>query len=177
MVTKLTQNIKHNTQYNPGGIQELCLIDAKNFVGYQFKGDGLYTECFVESLRLSNTDYIHLDVVTGTSFSEKKSGDVYEQELTTFVRTIDHQKTANLLQADANKYIVILRTYDNRAFTFGADTGASFSFTQQTGQLGDSTGYDITLSKRSIYPLFEIDTTMPVSKGKIFDRFFDQFFN
>lgn len=176
MGCKLTQNIRHHCDYNPGGIQEIALVDMRDFMGYQFQDDGLYTACFVESLRLSATNYIHLDVVSESNFTEKNIGTTYEQELTSYIRQLDHQKTASLLQAHANKYVVIFRTYDNKAFTFGSDGGVALSFTQQTGQLGESTGYNITLSKRSLYPLFEIDTNLPVSSNKMFDRYFDQFF-
>lgn len=177
MGCRLIQNIQHSNEYNPGGIREIALIDINDFIAYQFKEDGLYTECYVESLKLVARNYIHLDVVTESNFTEKNATTTYEQELRTYIRQLDHQKTASLLKAQANNYVVIFRTYDNRAFTFGSDGGVALSFTQQTGQLGDSSGYDITLSKRSLYPLFEIDSTYSVNNAKRFDKFFDQFFD
>ena len=42
-------------------------------------------------------------------------------------------------------------------YSFGSDGGATLAFSQVSGQLGETAGYSITLSKDSIYPLFEVN--------------------
>jgi len=72
------------------------------------------------------------------------------------VRELEAEKLSSLLIASVNKYLVAYIDNQGRAFVFGSDGGASFSFTQQTGQLNGGSGYQITLSKQSVYPQFEV---------------------
>lgn len=156
MGCKLTQNIKHNCEYNPGGISEVYLLDIKDFEGYFFKDDGLYDSCHVERI-MRKGEFIQLDVVNESGFTEKQEGGIFKQELQTFVRSMQSRKTAQLLLATSNRYLVLYKLYDDRWFTFGQDGGASVSFTQQSGQVGEASGYQLTISKSSIYPQFELD--------------------
>lgn len=157
MGCKLTQNIKHNCEYNPGGIIDVFLLDVNDFYHYQFENDGLYNSCYVEDIIKQGVAFIKLDVVSASAFTERQEGGVYKQELQTFVRSLNSAKTSQLLLTKANKYIVAYRTHDDKAFSFGMDGGASLVFTQQSGQVGDASGYQIIISKSSIYPQFEID--------------------
>lgn len=152
----LTKNIKHTCEYNAGGISSIYLLDIRDFVSYTFRGDKLYTDCFVENIKIV-AEYIEISSVDGCNFTETQDNGIYNQQLTTFVRSLNSEKLSNLLLASANKYLVAFKTTQGRAFSFGSDGGSSLTFTQQTGQLGEVSGYNITLSKDSIYPLFEVD--------------------
>lgn len=151
----LTKNIKHTCEYNPGGITSIFLLDIRDFVSYTFKDDKLYNECFVENIK-AVAGYIEISTVNESNFTETQDSDIYKQELSTYVRSLDAEKLSNLLIAKANRYLVAFTTLQGKAFVFGSDGGVSLSFTQQTGQLGESSGYKITIYKQSIYPLFEV---------------------
>lgn len=151
----LTKNIKHTRGYNPGGINAIFLLDIRDFVSYTFNDDKLYNECLVENIK-AVAGYIEISTVNESNFTETQDSDIYKQELSTYVRSLDAEKLSNLLIAKANRYLVAFTTLQGKAFVFGSDGGASLSFTQQTGQLGESSGYQITIYKQSIYPLFEV---------------------
>ncbi|MFV0332146.1 MAG: hypothetical protein ACK5KL_20340 [Dysgonomonas sp.] len=154
MNCRLIQNIKHSCEYNPGGISEIYLLDIRDFVSYRFRDDKLYDQCFVDSIKISAQDYIRLDVVDESNFTENQDNGIYTQTITTFVRSLDYQKTASLLLAGVNKYLIVFSS-QGKMFSFGSDGGATLSYTQQTGQRGETAGYSITITKKSIYPLFE----------------------
>ena len=94
-----------------------------------------------------------------STFTESYENGIYNQELTTFVRTLSAEKLSNLLLAKVNRYLIVFRTSQGLMYTFGSDGGASLSHTQITGQMGEASGYQVTISKHSIYPLFEVDPT------------------
>lgn len=155
MSCNLIKKITHKCEYNAGGISNIFLLDIDHFKSYRFKGDKLYSECFVEAVDAS-ADYVELDVVNECAFSESQSNGIYKQELATFIRSLEGEKLSQLLLAGANRYLVCFKTLQGRAFTFGSDGGASLSFGQKVGAVGEVEGYAITLSKNSIYPLFEM---------------------
>lgn len=151
----LVRNIKHTCEYNAGGIASIFLLDIRDFVSYTFKDDKLFNECFVENIK-AVAKYIEISSVNESNFTETQDSDIYKQELSTYVRSLDAEKLSSLLVAKANRYLVAFKTLQGRAFVFGSDGGASLSFTQQTGQTGEVSGYTIKLTKNSIYPLFEV---------------------
>lgn len=158
MSCRLIQNIRHTSEYNPGGIREIYLLDIRDFIAYNFTNDSLYDSCDVDLVVMPlDVDYIELDVVSESNFTESNDNGLFKQQLTTFVGTPEHTKTSDALLASINKYVVFFRTAQGKVYSFGSDGGASFSFTQATGQTGEASGYNITLSKNSIYPLFEVD--------------------
>lgn len=151
----LFRNIKHSCEYNAGGIASIYLLDIRDFVSYVFLNDKLYTECYAEKIIVAS-DYIELSSVDESNFTESQDNGIFKQELTTFIRSLEAEKLSSLLLASANRYLVTFKTLQGRAFSFGSDAGASLSFSQATGQTGEVSGYTITLSKNSIYPLFEV---------------------
>lgn len=158
MTCRLIQNIKHTCDYNPGGITEIYLLDIRDFITYYFTNDSLYDSCDIDRVIMPlDVDYIQLDVVSESNFTESNDNGLFKQQLTTFVGTLGHKKTSDALLASINKYVVFFRTTQGKVYSFGSDGGASFSFTQATGQTGGTSGYNITLSKNSTYPLFEVD--------------------
>lgn len=158
MNCRLLQDIKHSCQYNPGGITDIYLIDIRDFISYRFRDDKLYSECLVDKINIKGVDYIKLDTVTESNFTETEENGIYKQTLSTFVGTLDYSKTSNLLLARTNKYVVVFGNSQGKLYTFGSDGGAAISFTQQSGQLGEVSGYSVTISKTSLYPLFEVDS-------------------
>lgn len=177
MSCRLLKNIKHNCEYNAGGIINIFLVDIQDFIAYVFKDDKLYNQCFVESIKITAQNYILLDSVDESNFTETQDNGVFKQELSTFIGTLEGEKTSSLLLANSNKYVVIFQTSQGRAFSFGSDGGASISFSQITGQLGESSGYSITIDKNSIYPLFEIDIDNTQHITRIFNDTFNEKFN
>lgn len=155
MNCRLIKNIKHSCDYNPGGIKEIYLLDIRDFVNYTFRNDRLYDECFVENIRVSD-DYRELSTVQESIFTETQENDIFRQQLITFVRSSEAEKLGSLLITKKNKFLVTFKTNQGRAFSFGSDGGATLSFSQTTGQLGETGGYSITITKDSIYPLFEV---------------------
>lgn len=158
MSCRLIQNIRHTYEYNPGGITELYLLPVEDFITYYFRNDSTFESCDIDRIFMKkDKNYIQLDVVSGSNFTESYENGLYKQQLTTFVHTLQHEKTADLLLANEGRYVVFYRTGQGRVYTFGSDGGASLSFSQVSGQRGEASGYNITLSKNSIYPLFEVD--------------------
>jgi len=158
MSCRLIQNIKHTCLYNPGGISEIYLLDIRDFVSYTFTGDALYNTCYADRInRYEYSKYIVLSQVSESNFTESGDSGLYKQQFTSFVGTIEAAKTADLLLASANKYLVIFRNMQGKVYTFGQDGGASVSFTQISGQVGETAGYQVTISKESVYPLFELN--------------------
>ena len=133
-------------------------MDITDFAAYYFKDDALYDSCFVDRiLKDVDTPYIMLSEVGESNFTETNDGALYRQQLTTFVNTLKSDKTNNLLKALGNKYLVVFRNMQGNIYSFGSDGGATLAFSQVSGQLGETAGYSITLSKDSIYPLFEVN--------------------
>lgn len=157
MGCKLIQNINHSCEYNPGGITDIYLLDISDFVSYRFKDDRLYDGCFVDKINKANVDYIKLDTVSESSFTETEDNGIYKQVLTTFIGTLDYLKTSDLLLARENRYLLIFGNSQGKLYSFGSDGGTSISFGQQSGQLSEASGYSITITKNSIYPLFEVN--------------------
>lgn len=155
MNSRLIQNIKHGCEYDAGGINSLYLLDIRDFVSYVFMDDELFDRCFAEKIR-AVSEYTEVSTVDESNFKETYENGIYRQQLTTYVRSLEAEKLSSLLQAASNRYLVTFRTPQGRAFSFASDGGATLSFTQQTGQMGETSGYNITLTKNSIYPLFEV---------------------
>lgn len=156
MNCKLLKNIKASCLYNPGGISEIHLLDIRDFVSYRFADDNLYEKAYVEAIyRNYESEYISLESVAESNFTEEKQKGIYNQTLSTFVHTLDAEKLESLLLAEANRYVIVFRTLQDTWFTFGQDGGASLEFTQATGQTGETNGYAVAIKMESNYPLFE----------------------
>ncbi|GAB6007486.1 hypothetical protein FACS1894179_04850 [Bacteroidia bacterium] len=157
MGCKLIQNIKHSCEYNAGGITEIYLLDIDDFVAYQFEGDALYDGCMVDTIKTQNVDYLRMDTVIESNFTETQDSGIFKQTLSTFVGTPEASKTSNLLLSAGRKYLVVFKTSQGMFYSFGSDGGATIAFSQQTGQQGEASGYSIAITKNSIYPLFEVN--------------------
>lgn len=157
MNKNIITGIDRNMGYNTGGISNIFLLDIRSFLAYRFTDDMLFNECFVESIRISDYNYIEVETIEQSKFQESLDNGIYKQQLTTFVRKLGASKTSNLLVANASKYLILFKTYENKYFSFGSDGGASVSFSQISGEIGGSSGYNLTIEKNSIYPLFQID--------------------
>lgn len=160
-----------------GGIAEILLLDIRDFLKYRFKDDANYNVCFVESIQTANDKFIHIETTSESRFSETNESGIYKQSLNTFIRSLDAEKTASLLLANTNKYIVVFRGFQGKTFCFGSDGGASVSFTQQTGKNGEIEGYSIEITKQSIYPLFETNLNNTEQITRIFNYPFNEKFN
>lgn len=155
MVCKLLSSIKHDCEYNTGGINELLLLDYEDFKGYIFRDDKSFDSCIVERVHYSS-DYIELATTGESTFTESNSKGIYTQQLITFVRNLSGEKLRSLLLAKNRRYVIVFKN-NGQYFTFGSDGGAKLSFTQITGTESDGAGYEITIDKQSIYPLFEVN--------------------
>ena len=164
MSCRLIQNIKHGCEYNAGGITNIYLMDIRDFGSYIFRDDRLYNQCFVSDIVIPSeaghikpfSKFAEVGTVNESNFTESQDKGVYKQQLTTFVRTLDAQKLSDLLIANSNKHLVAFRTSQDKFYCFGSDGGASLSFSQITGQMGEVSGYNMTISKNSVFPLFEM---------------------
>ncbi|NDV69279.1 ribosome-inactivating family protein [Dysgonomonas sp. 25] len=156
MNSRTIRDILHTGSYNNGGITEIWLLDIRDFVSYRFRDDGLYNSCYVEKIN-SRNDFIQLGAVDESYFTETQSNGLYRQELWTYVRTVEGTKSADLLAASLHNYLVVFRNTQGRTYCFGSDGGASLTFGQQSGKVGEVTGYQITLNKESAFPLFELN--------------------
>lgn len=156
MSCRLIQNIKHTCDYNPGGITNIYLLDIRDFKTYRFSDDGLFDKCYVDRID-TDLGFLEIGAVNESNFVETHDNAIYKQDLSTFVRTLTGEKLSHLLLASANKHLVAFRTSQGSMYCFGSDGGASLSFTQITGQMGETSGYQITISKNSVLPLFEIN--------------------
>lgn len=158
MACRLLQNIKHNCDYNPGGISNLYLLDIRDFKAYYFTEGDLFDRCFVERIQTSEP-FWEISAVNESTFVENQENGIYKQQLNTFIHTLKAEKLSDLLLAAANKYLVAFRTTQGLMYCFGSDGGATVSFSQLTGQTGEASGYQVTITKNSVYPLFETDAS------------------
>lgn len=156
MRSRIFTDILHTGSYNNGGIIEVSLLDIRDFISCRFRDDGLYDSCYVEKINARN-NFIDLGVVDESYFTETQNNGLYKQELSTYVRTVEGMKSADLLRASLNKYVVVFCNTQGMAYCFGSDGGASLTFGQQSGKVGEITGYQISITKESVYPLFEVD--------------------
>jgi len=165
MTCKLLKNITHTCEYNPGGIIAVYLLDIRDFISYRFADDGLFNCGFINSIE-SQEPFREIGAVNESAFSETYDNGVYKQQLTTFVRTLSGEKLSGLILAANSKYLVAFRNSQGKVYCFGNDGGASLSFSQVSGQTGETSGYQVTVTKDSVYPLFETDArrfnTVPV---------------
>lgn len=159
MGCKLIQNINHSCEYNAGGITEIYLLDIDDFVAYQFEGDTLYDGCMVDAIKTKQADYLRMDTVSESNFTETQDNGIFRQALSTFVGTPEASKTSGLLLSSGCKYLVVYKTSQGKFYSFGSDGGAAITFSQQTGQLSEASGYSISITKNSIYPLFEVNAS------------------
>ena len=157
MNKNIITGIEKHTGYNTGGISNIFLLDIRSFIAYRFTDDMLFDECFVESVRISDYNYMEVETIESSKFQESMDNGIYKQQLTTFVRKLGAAKTSNLLKTNTTKYLVMFKTYENKYFCFGADGGATVSFSQISGEIGGSSGYNLTINKSSVYPLFQIN--------------------
>ncbi|MFT4170020.1 MAG: hypothetical protein QM653_12965 [Dysgonomonas sp.] len=157
MNKNIITGIEKHTGYNTGGISNIFLLDIRSFIAYRFTDDMLFDECFVESVRISDYNYMEVETIESSKFQESMDNGIYKQQLTTFVRKLGAAKTSNLLKTNATKYLVMFKTYENKYFCFGSDGGATVSFSQISGEIGGSSGYNLTINKSSVYPLFQIN--------------------
>ncbi|GAB6011730.1 hypothetical protein [Viscerimonas tarda] len=151
----LANNIKSAAGYNVGGITHIWLLDISNFSAYKFANSNSSEQGIVESI-VASSPFMELETVNESAFTEDYSDNVFRQKLNSFVYPLKANSLNKLLIAGNNKYLVAFRTPQGRFFAFGSDGGASISFTQQTGQMGEASGYAVSIVKNSIYPLFEI---------------------
>lgn len=157
MNKNIITGIEKHTGYNTGGISNIFLLDIRCFIAYRFTDDMLFDECFVESVRISDYNYMEVETIESSKFQESMDNGIYKQQLTTFVRKLGAAKTSNLLKTNTTKYLVMFKTYENKYFCFGSDGGATVSFSQISGEIGGSSGYNLTINKSSVYPLFQIN--------------------
>ena len=157
MNKNIITGIEKHTGYNTGGISNIFLLDIRSFIAYRFTDDMLFEECFVESVRISDYNYMEVETIESSKFQESMDNGIYKQQLTTFVRKLEAAKTSNLLKTNTTKYLVMFKTYENKYFCFGSDGGATVSFSQISGEIGGSSGYNLTINKSSVYPLFQIN--------------------
>lgn len=157
MNKNIITGIEKHTGYNTGGISNIFLLNIRSFIAYRFTDDMLFDECFVESVRISDYNYMEVETIESSKFQESMDNGIYKQQLTTFVRKLGATKTSNLLKTNATKYLVMFKTYENKYFCFGSDGGATVSFSQISGEIGGSSGYNLTINKSSVYPLFQIN--------------------
>lgn len=158
MKSRLLKDIKTAYEYNAGGLTNIFLLNIDYFQGYEFRGDNLYDESYVERI-FKVAPFVEIAIENESKFSETINNGVYKQELETYVRAIDGELIQWMLRARMNKYLVIFRTRFGRYFVFGSDGGANLSHSGQTGQVADVNGMSLKLEKSSVYPHFEVAAT------------------
>ncbi len=164
---QLTENIKHSQVYNPGGIIRLYLLDYEDYLSCRFLDDGMFTSGYIEEMD-STTTFVEVACTNATSFSEKVDDGLYTQSLQSFVNVLEAAKLSDLLRAASRRYIVAFRNLTGKMFCFATDGGATLSFEQATGQIGEGAGYRLTFAKKSTMPLFELDSAT-FNKTEIID--------
>lgn len=157
MAYRIANNINHECNYNSGGISEIYLLNIDYYQSCKYADDLLFDTSLVELINVSNDELIQLESTDTAVYTENNDKGIYKHSISTLIRSLRSQTTQKLLALRSNRYIVIYRTYNSNYFVFGLDSGASVSFTQTSGQTGDSMLYNLTLSSNSMYPLFEMD--------------------
>lgn len=148
------QNMLPPCGYSVDGIEAIRLLDFENFAGFKFAGDGLYSNCYVEGI-LQQNGGSYIDVATRdtvTKYTSNLQKGVYTHTIETFIGDISAELTASLHLATKRQYIVLFRSKSGRYFVFGYEAGATVSYSSQAA---DGFGSLVTISAKSIYPLFE----------------------
>lgn len=171
------RDIHHSCLYNTGGVGQIILFDYRDFVSVLFSETDNSVSCKIDKIVFSDTNAVILDTVSESSYTEDSSNRVYSQSLLTFVRSIDGDKSSDLLIASTNKYIVLVKNRNKKAFIFGLDGGASISYSTLTDTEGNAEGYNISISNKSKYPILEIDINNIIVSGRIFTPRFNEKFN
>lgn len=156
MAYKLTNGIDNLTEYNLGGISHIWLLNIDDFITYKFKDDALHNSSYVDAIYKENP-YLEIGSIAETNLKESIGNGIYKQELNTFIRTLSDEILNWLSYAVYGRFLVIIRTMNDRHFVFGSDGGAKLSYSGQTGQKGELNGMSIKLEKNSVYPLFEVN--------------------
>ncbi|NDW19796.1 hypothetical protein D0T53_12890 [Dysgonomonas sp. 216] len=141
--------------YNTGGISRIWLLDIQDFNSYKFRDDKLYNEAFVESI-IAKSAFTEIEAIEECYFSETLSGNIYKQEINSFIGILNYSTLAQFLETGSRKYLIVFETRQGGYFVFGSDGGATIGFDQQTGRSGEIAGYNVKITKDSSYPLFEL---------------------
>jgi len=149
------KDIRTESGYNVGGISRIWILKIDDFKAFRFKDDKLYNQSLVEKIA-ATSGFVEIETVEESSFTETKSNGVYVQQLNSFIGKLSAPVLSNLLLTESEKYLVAFRTVQGQNFVFGSDGGAEITFNQQTGSKKDISGYNISIAKSSVYPLFEI---------------------
>lgn len=153
----MLQSIHSEISYNLGGINSILLLDIDHFQGYEFEGDNLYDNFFVNKVFRTGA-YIELDVVKESTLSQSSANEIYKIELKSFIRVARSKITYLLEYAKRKRFVVFFKSMQGQYFTFGSDGGVQLSYSLQTDAVQGVNGLAIGIQKNSIYPIFEIST-------------------
>lgn len=142
------QNLKPPCGYQTEGITDIRLLDFDDFDGFVFRGDDLYSNCYVTTI-LRSGDYVSLDTPDTAKYSTQGE---YTHTLETFIGDLSAELLAQLHLATKRRYIVTFRGGNGRYFVFGYEAGAKVSYVNQTAE---GLGAVVTITASSVYPLFE----------------------
>lgn len=133
------------------GIDDIQLLDFDDFNGFQFNGDDLYANCFVNAV-LRSGDFVKVDTPETAKYSSSLQNGVYTHTLETFIGDLSAELEATLHLATKRRYIVLFRAKNGRYFLFGYEAGAVVTYANQTAE---GVGSLVSITASSIYPLFE----------------------
>lgn len=171
MSYKLTKNLTVQPHYNIGGISHIWLLNINDFEAYKFAEDKLYNGVLIEHI-FASSDFLELDAVSGTNFTESKKDKVYTQKLTSLLHSLSYDMQSQLMNIQSQKFLIVFRSLQGKYHTFASDGGASISYSQQTGETKDNAGYTITIEKDSVYPLFELQHFSSSESNPVFVKHF-----
>lgn len=164
MDCKLNKDLTGDCKYSISGIHSLWILNIDDFQVYEFRGDKLFSEAYVENIYIKGRWY-ELQTIDDSKFTEKFANGGYTQELTTYISKFDSEIQAEILKTNKRKFLVLFRTNEGRYFVYGSDGGVTLAYTAETGTKGSSIGYSVTLSKSSQFPLFEVNPDYMVNGG------------
>lgn len=154
MASKIT-TLKPACDYTLEGIRAVSLLDWEDFVGFEFSGDDLYSNCQVVAIN-QGADFV--DVQSDFSkYTSQVSTRVYTHTVECFVAALNASMLSNLALGIMRRYVVLFETNAGKRFVFGYEAGASFNY---AGQTEGAIGATVTLTCLSRYPLFEVNAAV-----------------
>lgn len=154
MATRIT-TLKPACALNPGGIQSVSVLDYDDFLGFGFAGGALYDSCLVTEIHRAGVfAEVQADAAKYSGpISTPSTAGIVTHTLDTFIESMEASYIAALHLAAKHRYIVLFTGMNGRNYVFGYEAGAVPTYSAQTD---GATGFTITFSAPSIYPLFEV---------------------
>jgi len=154
MAKNRIQTLKPPCGYAVSGIDEIYLLDKEDFKGLRFAGGKNYDSCNVDAI-IRTSEFVPLFTGNSSKYNAPQTGKIYTHTVVSFIPELSAELSEQLNLSIKRRYAVLLKFADGSYYFFGYDGGAVVSYESMTeGGIGTI----VTISCRSIYPLFAVSS-------------------